>query len=290
MEAINKLILGAVQLGLKYGINNLNNKLSETQVFEILNVAKSNGVNILDTANAYGDANTLIGNFHKINQPFNLINKFSNNINSLNDELTKLKVTSFHSYLFHKFSDFENCSNELYERLIQAKQNHKIKNIGVSIYTNSEFETALNCDWIDVVQIPYNVLDNWNLKSHLILKAKSKNKLIHNRSIFLQGLLFMNEANIPEKLKPLMGLIHQIRSICLDNSISINELCLAYSFNNKSIDGVMFGVDTKEQLQQNLDLLSNITKLNVVKATEEVNEKIRVNIDLQPLLNPVNWN
>jgi hypothetical protein len=49
-------------------------------------------------------------------------------------------------------------------------------------------------------------------------------------------------------------------------------------------------VDTKEQLQQNLDLLSNITKLNVVKATEEVNEKIRVNIGLQPLLNPVNWN
>jgi aryl-alcohol dehydrogenase-like predicted oxidoreductase len=60
MEAINKLILGAVQLGLKYGINNPNNKPSETQVFEILNLAKSSGVNILDTANAIKLTNLLI--------------------------------------------------------------------------------------------------------------------------------------------------------------------------------------------------------------------------------------
>lgn len=290
MQTTNKLILGAVQLGLKYGINNPNNKPSEAEVFEILDLAKKNGITILDTANAYGDANILIGNFHKVNQPFNLINKFSNDISSLNEELTKLNVNSFHSYLFHKFSDFENCSAALLEGLVQAKQNRKIKNIGVSIYTNSEFETALNCDWIDVIQIPYNVLDNWNLKGHLILKAKSKNKLIHNRSIFLQGLLFMNDTNIPEKLKPLLGLLHQLRSICADNKISINELCMAYSINNQNIDGVLFGVDTKEQLQQNIDLLSNIARPKVVKATEEVNEKIKVNIDLQSLLNPVNWN
>lgn len=290
MTITNKLILGAVQFGLKYGINNSNGKLSDVEVFEILDLAKKSGVTFIDTANAYGDANRILGDFHKSNQSFNLINKFGANIKSLDEELTKLNVKYFHSYLFHKYSDFETCSDDLVNELLEAKRKNKIKNIGVSIYTNFEFQTALNCEWIDVIQIPYNVLDNWNLKGHLILEAKSKNKLIHNRSIFLQGLFFMNIENIPKKLKPLTELIHQIRSICTNNGISLNELCLAYSFNNSNIDGVLFGVDTKQQLQQNLEFLSGVNKQKVIRAVEEVNFKINVDFELQHLLNPVNWN
>lgn len=290
MQTTNKLILGAVQLGLKYGINNTSEKPTDSEVFQILELAKQNGINTIDTANAYGNANQLIGNFNKTHTPFNVINKFSNNIKSLNQELKDLNAQRFFAYLFHKFSEFENCSEELKNNLREAKQANKIENIGVSIYSNQEFDQAIECDWIDLIQIPYNVLDNWNTKGDLILKAKSKSKIIHNRSIFLQGLLFMNEKDIPKKLTPLKAPINNLNAICKEYDILKNELCMAYSFNNANIDGVLFGIDSRMQLMQNLECLNNIGNKSIEAAIIDVNKTIKVEDDLKPLLNPVNWN
>ena len=64
---VNKLILGTVQFGLEYGINNLKGKPDKKTVFEILSYANNKGIKYLDTAELYGDAHNLIGEFHKSN-------------------------------------------------------------------------------------------------------------------------------------------------------------------------------------------------------------------------------
>ena len=61
----NKIILGTVQFGLPYGINNSIGQLNQEAVFEILNYSHENNISTLDTANAYGTATQVIGNFHK---------------------------------------------------------------------------------------------------------------------------------------------------------------------------------------------------------------------------------
>ena len=61
----NKLILGTAQMGLDYGINNHKGKISQKESLSILKVAYNSGIRILDTAEAYGDAHQLIGNYHK---------------------------------------------------------------------------------------------------------------------------------------------------------------------------------------------------------------------------------
>jgi aryl-alcohol dehydrogenase-like predicted oxidoreductase len=291
MQIANKIILGAVQLGLKYGINNTIEKPSPVEAFEILDLAKDHGIHKIDTADAYGNANQIIGDYNKKNKFFRVINKFSKNINSLAKDLEILNVDNFYAYLFHKFTEFENCPNELKKDLIDAKASQKIENIGVSIYSNQELKKAINCEWVDIIQLPYNILDNWNIRGELILEAKSKGKIIHNRSIFLQGLLLMNKENIPFQLHPLKSYLKDIYFISLKNDISINELCLAYSLNNKNIDGVLFGIDCKNQLIQNLNFIKNIQiNKNVNIAIEEVNSNIKVPSSLEPLLNPQNWN
>ena len=50
----NKLILGTVQFGLDYGINNKLGKPNFKQSCEILSKAFDNGITTLDTAEAYG--------------------------------------------------------------------------------------------------------------------------------------------------------------------------------------------------------------------------------------------
>jgi aryl-alcohol dehydrogenase-like predicted oxidoreductase len=291
MQIANKIILGAVQLGLKYGINNTTKKPTTAEAFEILDLAKDHGIHKIDTADAYGNANQIIGDYNKKNKFFRVINKFSKNINSLAKDLEILNVDNFYAYLFHKFNEFENCPYELKKDLIDAKVSQKIENIGVSIYSNQEFKKAINCEWVDIIQLPYNILDNWNIRGELILEAKSKGKLIHNRSIFLQGLLLMNKENIPFYLHPLKSYLKEINFISLKNDISINELCLAYSIKNKNIDGVLFGIDSKNQLIQNLNFINNIqNNKNVNIAIEEVNSNIKIPSNLEQLLNPQNWN
>ena len=80
----NKIILGTVQFGLDYGINNNNGKPSNETVFNILNTARQNGIEILDTAEAYGSAIPTIGEYHHESiSKFKIVSKFSNNVDTL---------------------------------------------------------------------------------------------------------------------------------------------------------------------------------------------------------------
>ena len=75
---MNKIILGTVQFGLKYGINNDIGKPNFNQVKSIMDYAFENNVNFLDTAEAYGNSHEIIGKYHSssINK-FKVITKYS---------------------------------------------------------------------------------------------------------------------------------------------------------------------------------------------------------------------
>ena len=57
---MNKLVLGMVQLGLNYGINNRRGKPSKGESFSILDRAFEGGIRIFDTAAAYGNAEEIL--------------------------------------------------------------------------------------------------------------------------------------------------------------------------------------------------------------------------------------
>ena len=68
-EILNsKLILGTVQFGLDYGINNNSGKLKKNEVLELLKISYNHGIRTLDTAELYGNAHEIIGDFHKKNK------------------------------------------------------------------------------------------------------------------------------------------------------------------------------------------------------------------------------
>ena len=74
----SKLILGTVQFGLNYGINNSAGIMERDQVFELLDIAYDLGIKTLDTAEAYGNAHRLISDFHKQSiKRFDILSKYS---------------------------------------------------------------------------------------------------------------------------------------------------------------------------------------------------------------------
>lgn len=62
----NKIILGTVQFGMNYGVSNSAGKPEKEEVFQIFEQAAKAGVENLDTADTYGNASELIGDFLEI--------------------------------------------------------------------------------------------------------------------------------------------------------------------------------------------------------------------------------
>lgn len=290
---INKFILGTVQFGLDYGINNSSGKPNASVVSSILDLAFESGIFFLDTAEAYGDAHEVIGNYHKVSpHKFKIITKFSSKRTDLSQNLKDrisqnletLNVDFLYGYMFHSFHDFENYYEKYKNEIQNLKKEGLIKKFGVSIYTNEEFKKILKFDDIDLVQFPFNLLDNASQRSALISEAKQKGIEIHTRSVFLQGLFFKDIKNLPVKLNSLSSYLSSIHSIASDAKINMSDLSLNYAIQQKNIDYVLIGVDNVEQLKENLKSLNHhipedvMNKVNELKVTET------------ELLNPSNWN
>ena len=69
--------------------------------------------------------------------------------------------------MFHSFNDFNKYFNKFKKDLCRLKNNGFIEKLGVSLHTNEEFEKVLEFDNIDLIQIPYNLLDNSNKRNDL---------------------------------------------------------------------------------------------------------------------------
>jgi aryl-alcohol dehydrogenase-like predicted oxidoreductase len=287
---VNKLILGTVQMGLDYGVNNHLGKISFENSCAILSKAIENGIVILDTAEAYGNAHQVIGDFHRLNPnvKFKVITKIPDNtlIDEVEQKIKKFReelyVDTLEVLMFHSFDTYKKYNNDL-DGLVSLKRDGIIKHIGVSTYTNEQIEDLLLDDRITVVQLPFNLLDNKSIRGELIQKLKSKGKLVHTRSTYLQGLFFADSYKNNSIYQKLSAEILVIKNIAMSENTSIINLAQSYCVNQMNIDNVLIGVDTMKQLEDNLEALDYAISAEAISKINEIKVK---NIDL---LNPSLW-
>ncbi len=287
---MSKFILGTVQFGLDYGVNNKKGKLSEESAFEILATAKEMGVSILDTAEVYGSSHNVIGKFHKrfpkfkfsisTKLPKDLDNMDVSNI--IDKYCIELDVDHIDYILFHSFeSYFKN--KKITSELEGLKKQNIIRKIGVSVYTNEEALICIDDEFVDIIQIPFNLLDNAFLRGPILTKAKEKNKIIHTRSAFLQGLFFVSKDSTHPAFMKLKPYVTKLENICQNMEISMHDLALAYCFSNPQIDNILIGVDSVEQLMKNLNSLNIDLSKSIISEIENIKVK-----DVE-FLNPSKW-
>ena len=285
-----KIILGTVQMGLDYGINNNHGQTSIEESHQILLQANKSGITTLDTAEAYGSAHDVIGQFHK-NHPkikFKIITKVPGDFHDYTLEvkvkgyLNDLRVHYLEALMFHSFDSFKNNFSAL-KSLVKLKTAGLIKHIGVSVYTNEQLEYLLDKDEITIVQLPFNLLDNYSIRGTLIERLKLKGKIIHTRSAFLQGLFFKktNDENII--VQRLSAHLKYLNELAYESNCSMGEFALSYCLIQKNIDNVIIGVDSVNHLNTNL-------KVSSYMIDEELIEKINnIKIHNVELLNPSLW-
>lgn len=287
---MSKIILGTVQFGLDYGINNDNGKPNYNEVKSIFDYAYNNNINFLDTAEAYGNSHEIIGNYHEASDnKFQVTTKYcsarldlpKNISDRINHHLKILNVNNLYCYMFHNYDDFKNYFNLFKFELLELKNRGIIKKIGVSLHNNYDINDVLENKEINLIQLPYNLLDNKSKREKVFLKAKEKGIEIHTRSTFLQGLFFKDLDTIRGRLVVLKKYLLELKKLV--NKNEINSLALSYVCSNANIDGVLLGVDTVSQLKNNLSCINDVKFKDIIENIDSIN------VNEENLLNPANW-
>lgn len=287
MITAKKIVLGTVQFGLNYGINNASGKITSREVYNILEYAQSVGIDTLDTAAGYGDSEEKIGDFHLQNKPFNIVTKFDKGLGisweeSIQQSLTKLKTSIVEVVMFHSFETYYQNRNQLPE-IIRKGKNRYFNNLGVSVYTNAELEALVYDENVQIVQVPFNLLDNENHRGSILEKLNKKGKTIYARSIFLQGLFYKALDQIPLSLNKLTPHLYSIRKLSEKEGIDINALAIQYVCSKKYIDRVVIGVDNKSQLKKNIEAVKYTLNSKIIDQIDSIK------VDDVSLLNPSKW-
>lgn len=290
MGTTEKIILGTAQFGLDYGVNNAAGQPGEETVFDILNEAHRGGVRLLDTAEAYGNAHERIGRYHAQypDRTFRVITKLPHEVDGqighrVNTYLQQLQVQNLEALMFHSFHAYQTHAHDL-TALEDLKQKGKIRQVGVSVYTNAEMETVLNDGRVDLIQLPFNLLDNTRQRGELLRKAKQNGKTVHVRSVFLQGLFFKQPDDPHPVAQALKNELAHIRELARKHALSLQSLALNYALSQSGVDHVLIGVDSKEQL------LANLAIAHEQPDPEIIREIDAIQIADTDLLNPSLWN
>ena len=200
---MSKIALGGVQFGIDYGVANNKGQVQIEEVQSILNYAKKNGVNILDTASGYGDSEGVLGkvgvdNFQIITKTTSIKQGVNGVVRIFYQSLKNLKQKKAYGLLIHDIGEIEHKQfDTLLIELARLKRQGLVKKIGVSVYNNQQIDYVLDNFSIDLIQLPINILDQRLINDESLVKLKKHNVEIHARSALLQGLLLMSINTIP---------------------------------------------------------------------------------------------
>ena len=289
-----KYILGTAQFGLDYGISNKKGKLKISDIERILIKAKEKKVDYLDTASSYGEAETTIGNLYDLTCDFKIITKTAHfkkeyshlqNIdrvtNEFNHSLDKMKRPFADVLLIHNTENIlGETGYDLFAALEKIKDSGKALKIGVSVYTTNElFELCRNFP-IDFVQYPLNVYNQSFLESSLLYDLKLKGIELHARSIFLQGLLLIPPKKLSSYFESIRKHHEKYYEFLDKNNLSSIEGALNFLTYADNLDGIVFGVESCNQLSDVIDTLKNVSyDLDYRK----------FKVDDEKITNPSNW-
>ena len=288
---MSKLGLGTVQFGTDYGLNSLDGQVRPQEVKKILNYARSKQIVLLDTAPAYGNSEEILGGIN--NSEFQVVTKtrhfdtlkITNDEVSLlnqdfNNSLKKLNQIKIYGLLIHNADDLlKPGGDKILDLLQKFKQTNKVIKVGVSVYDHIKLKSILDNFDIDIVQLPFNIIDRRMLDSGMLASLYKKGIEVHARSVFLQGLLLMSAKLMPSKFNRWNNLWKLWHEWLHDNRISPVEASVRYVISFSEISKVLVGVDSVNQLKE------------IYKASSGTLPKIPDELQTTDadLLNPSNW-
>ncbi len=280
-----KLALGTAQFGLNYGVTNHTGQVSLSEIERILSLAQAVGITTIDTAAAYGDAESRLGQVLQGSEGFQIVSKVSANVavsdvpTMVDQSLQRLTVKCLDGILVHQADDLlGDIGKQRFEQLQHLKHQGKIRHhIGASLYCVDSLQAVLTTCSLDMIQVPVNLLDQRflsdNVQQQLMTqydkdvqpendapihrsmatnsqKKSVKSVVVHARSLFLQGVLITPIEQLPDYFQAYKKILQPIWDLAQQHNVTPMVICLTLVLGDTSIDKAIVGCCDRRQLLQ----------------------------------------
>lgn len=243
-----KLGLGTVQFGQAYGVSNTRGQVTRAEAAAILLRAAQAGIGVLDTAANYGEAETVLAALDTA--PFRIVTKTISVKNGVDAVVARARQSAAavkaDTLLVHAAADLEDTA--LWAALQGLKAEGVFRRIGISVYVADEPARLAERFKPDVMQLPFSLLDQRLLKNGTLGQLKSQGVEIHARSIFLQGLLFLE--TLPEKLRHAALELSLSKAAITAAGATPLQAALGFVLSQPEIDVALVGVTARAELDE----------------------------------------
>ncbi len=298
-------VLGTAQLGMPYGRTNKAGFSGESEAQVLLENATNGGAVAIDSARAYGESEKRIGaslrnaGLHGVQivtklDPLSALKPEDEALTverhvqeSVESSRRSLGLDCLPVLLLHRADHLTAFGGAIWQELLRLQAEGKIEALGVSVQSPVELSSALTYPEVKHIQLPFNVLD-WRWNGVVVNLRLRPDVTVHVRSVFLQGLLVQDSAEDWPEIEGAEGgtILAALRKFQVEfGRGSLQDLCVAYVRSMSWIDGVVVGVDTRDQLAD-LQSLWGLPALSYREATLLHSSLPRVP---EQLLNPALW-
>ncbi|MBR5504792.1 MAG: aldo/keto reductase [Clostridia bacterium] len=295
---ISELTLGTVQLGIPYGINNKYGMPSDKQAADILQTAINGGIISFDTAKGYGRSEAVLGDFFKgkcVEKTLITKVEFENETTSeikdslfakVKDSAEVMGVEKLPLVLLHSENYLDTYGQFLIDALKELKSEGLVNSVGISFSDKSKMIELTDPEIFDSVQIPANMFDNAEIKNGKIKELSDSGIAVYVRSVYLQGLFFMNTNTLPPILQSAKPALDKLHALAADNNLSMAALALSYMRAIQGITSLVLGCETPSQLEDSLSLFNMpLLSQSVVDRIMEISQEVE-----PVVIRPWEWN
>jgi spore coat polysaccharide biosynthesis protein SpsF (cytidylyltransferase family)/aryl-alcohol dehydrogenase-like predicted oxidoreductase len=251
-QATRRLGLGTVQFGQAYGITNGRGQVPLHEARTILARAARAGIGLLDTAANYGEAEQVLSQLDTTG--FRIVSKTVSVARGVDTVVARARQSvknlgRVDLLLVHAAGDLAGPDGgQLWRALQNLKEKGEVGGIGISTYV-ADNPAALAARFRpDAMQVPFSLLDQRLLRDGSLARLKELGVEVHARSLFLQGLLFMESP--PERLMEAGPMMARVRSHIAKAGATPLRAALAFVLSRPEVDVAVIGVAALKQLDE----------------------------------------
>lgn len=268
--SVSEIAFGTVSLGMPYGIEvkGHGGMPPESESIKLLETALDKGVNFYDTARSYGCSEEIIGKAFKGRRDDVVIATKSSHFldeqgrlyaknklakvfkESLEQSLRALQTDYIDLYMSHTGKQEVINSPDIMELMAEHKAKGVIKAAGVSTYTPEETRQAIENDVWDVIQVPFNLMDQ--RQSALFDRAREKGVGMVVRSVLFKGVLTDRGQNLHSALKSVQQHKELYQPLLEKTGLTLPAMATKFVLSYDQVSSVLVGIDKMEYLDQAL--------------------------------------
>lgn len=259
---VSAITLGTVELGLDYGFKGSAHyaRPSRADAVKLVRHSIDRGINLIDTARAYGDAESVVGEAVSQSPVKPMIatkvqitadTKAADVFSSVETSLRELRAERVDLLQIHSATAAALANGAALDALLSVRDRGLALHVATSIYTIDEALASLSTSWARSVQVPFNMLDQ-QMADRVFPASAGANRGILVRSAFLRGVLTPALDEIPAKLSALGTAAHRALGILGASKQDLASWALRFVLSFDAVSSVIAGVRTIEEVDANI--------------------------------------